>query len=260
METTLSQAYVTLRSLIGSQMEDIAVFERAEEHRAYWRPKKVRVVLLAESHVYTNASDLTATLDRSSLLPPDIPTGFVRLVYCMGYGENALLREPIETPRNSGTPQFWEIFHSCIHSVTTRMDFSPVHVSKTELSNRIRHKVSVLEQLRSNGIWLVDASIAALYQPGTPKQSPQWINQALAASWNAYTRQVVADANPEAILCVGLGVARALRPELTRLGIAWSAVRQPNARASTEEHLRSFAAYYAVCRDPKSICDVRFVG
>jgi hypothetical protein len=41
-----------------------------------------------------------------------LPRGFVRLVYCLAYGENELLDEAIES--NKGTPQFWKIFFSCL--------------------------------------------------------------------------------------------------------------------------------------------------
>ena len=42
-----------LAQLIGPEMEPISVIHRVEEHRAYWRPETTRLVLLAESHVYT---------------------------------------------------------------------------------------------------------------------------------------------------------------------------------------------------------------
>ncbi|MDQ6666242.1 MAG: hypothetical protein M3Z23_17830, partial [Acidobacteriota bacterium] len=57
--------------------------------------------------------------------PIDIPRGFVRLVYCLGYGESHLLDEPIEA-RNSGTPQFWKIFYSCLNPIQSSETFAPV--------------------------------------------------------------------------------------------------------------------------------------
>ena len=61
---------------------------RAEEHRSYWRPKNVRVLLLAESHAYTAREELERRLTISDDEFELVPQGFVRLVYCLGYGEN----------------------------------------------------------------------------------------------------------------------------------------------------------------------------
>ena len=55
--------------------------ERAETHRAFWRPPEVRVVLLAESHVFTGAADLERRIVRLPGAAVGIPPGFVRLVY-----------------------------------------------------------------------------------------------------------------------------------------------------------------------------------
>jgi len=106
----LEECHSRLVRLIGSSAEPIEVLQCAEEHRAYWRPERVRVVLLAESHVYTETSELDRRVVLPSFMGIDVPRGFVRLVYCLGYGENSLLDLPIFIPANSGTPQFWKIF------------------------------------------------------------------------------------------------------------------------------------------------------
>src|SRR5664279_1261332 len=65
----------------------------AECHRQFWKPEFLRLALVAESHVFTDADDLKATV-RSEFLPPaiaDLPTQFVRLIYCLGYGDNSIL-------------------------------------------------------------------------------------------------------------------------------------------------------------------------
>jgi len=82
-----------------------------EQHRWAWKPQNVRVLLVAESHVYTSAED-SALHVRTELLPErarHAPREFVRLVYCLGYGETWLLDS---RPRqsNAGTWQFWNIF------------------------------------------------------------------------------------------------------------------------------------------------------
>ena len=83
----------------------------------------MRVVLLAESHVFTGAADLERCIVRLPGAPAGIPTGFVRLVYCLGYGENDILDRRISEPPNTGTPQFWRIFASCVGGPPRSADF-----------------------------------------------------------------------------------------------------------------------------------------
>jgi hypothetical protein len=56
------------------------------QHRLIWRPSNPRLILVAESHVYTLDTDLRVGFDRSLLVkwfPPDVPAppyGLVNLV------------------------------------------------------------------------------------------------------------------------------------------------------------------------------------
>src|SRR5439155_983736 len=101
---TILECHSRLAALLGGGAESLDVLRRAEEHRRYWRPETVKVVLLAESHVYTTPEELARTISLPTSAPPDLPRGFVRLVYCLGYGENRLLNRSIESPANTGTP------------------------------------------------------------------------------------------------------------------------------------------------------------
>ncbi len=84
----------------------------AEECRLAWLPGRVRVLLLAESHIATSAADLAWRV----ALPPGLdwpgPRRFVRHIYCAGYGEPELVQGPPEAraplPRG-GTPLFWRL-------------------------------------------------------------------------------------------------------------------------------------------------------
>jgi hypothetical protein len=118
----------------------------------------------------------------------------------------------------------------------------------------------VLSVLRKRGIWLVDASIAALYFPGQSALTPREEGLVLQTSWDAYTRAVVAAAEPEAVLCIGIGVVRALRTRLDTIGIAWAGVPQPQAHLSAEKHRQMPAIYAAVCADPTEIRRAPAVG
>ncbi len=206
-------------------------------------------------------AELSSQLRPAQFFPAGLPRGFVRLVYSLGYGENEWLDSPIAAPPNTGTRQFWELFYSCVHRNLFARAVPPrFYISRTSAAPRMRNKLELLERLQDQGVWLVDASIAALYLPGRPKPSPAHIESVLQASWDSYAERVVAEASPDAILCVGYGVARALSARLDRSRIPWSAVPQPNARISTAEHLRAFAAYGAVCNNPSEIRNVSFAG
>lgn len=244
----LEECYSRLARLIGSSAEPIGVLQCAEEHRACWRPERVRVVLLAESHVYTELSELERRVILPSFIRNDVPQRFVRLVYCLGYGENNLLDRPIFDPRNSGTPQFWKIFYSCLNYVHANEDFAPI-LSRTPFPERIWNKVSLLQRLKEAGVWLVDASLAALYIPKRPKPSSVLVEAALRTSWDVYVGQIVKNANPSRIVCIGRGVARSLGDRLDRLGVPIVKVPQPNARLTSTEHLAVFQQYYAIVRN-----------
>lgn len=75
----LRAAHGRLAGILGEAAEPFEVLERVEEHRVYWRPLKPRVVLLAESHVYTVADELRRSLRPTVDLPTGLPGGFVRL-------------------------------------------------------------------------------------------------------------------------------------------------------------------------------------
>jgi hypothetical protein len=179
----------------------------------------------------------------------------VRFVYCLGYGENELLIEHIKS--NPGTWQFWKIFYSCINPVTSNASFAPVLKATTKLlKDRIGYKLKVLRQMKDQGIWLVDASISALYHPGRQKPAVDY-KQVLQTSWKEHVRSTIEESRPEGILCIGCGVARTLKDRLDELQIPWGVVPQPGARLPSEEHLRVFKKYRDVAKDPshvRSLC------
>jgi hypothetical protein len=109
MNSELNEARSRIADILGETAEPLEVLQRVEEHRLFWRPLKPRVILLAESHVYTRPEELLRTLRAMPEFPASMPKGFVRLVYALGYGEDTLLDEPITLRKNSGSPQYWTI-------------------------------------------------------------------------------------------------------------------------------------------------------
>lgn len=253
LNQSLRDCYSTLTPLLGESAEPFEVLARADEHREYWRPERVRLILLAESHVYTQAAELEHALKADPSLPAGIPMGYVRLVYALGYGEDKLLDRPISGSRNSGTPQYWKLFYSCLNAVRENADFAPVLASRTPLPDRLANKLAVLQGLKEQGVWLLDASIAALYSPMGPKPRPDTLANVIAQSWDGYVGPQVRQAQPEGILVIGRGVARTLDTRLNQLGMPWRAIDQPNARVSAQTHMDGFALCYRATRDPRSL-------
>jgi len=245
--TTLRDAYDQLSRLLP-EVEPFEALERAEAHRAFWRPPAVRVVLLAESHVFTGAADLERRIVRLPGAPVAIPPGFVRLVYCLGYGENDILDRRITEPPNAGTPQFWRIFASCIDGSPRSADFRATLGSSVPSHVRVANKLALLSQVREAGVWLLDASPAALYGPGGTKPSPRTIDQAIDLGYELHVRHAIEAATPSEIICVGKGVGDVLASRLRRTGANITVVPQPNARVTTAEHDLALATYRNVVR------------
>lgn len=246
---SLENCYGKLRTILGSEIEPIQVLRIADAHRRFWRPEKVKTILLAESHVYTSGEEAALTIQLPTNISSSAPQSFVRLVYCLGYGENYLLQNPIGNPKNGGTPQFWQVFHSCVNRVNCNEDFTTIQKTRTpDLCQRIQNKLQLLDTLKQKGIWLVDGSLAALYLPGRPKPSPKMREQALQTSWDCYVGQQVVQAKPEQIICIGNGVQRSL--DLRLQEVCWcpiTPIKQPNARMSAQERLQTFKKYFEIC-------------
>jgi hypothetical protein len=239
---TLHNTYLALQSVLGHQIEPFDSIALVEEYRRYFKPAQVKVLLLAESHVFTSDEDTNIII---SPIPGLInyPTRYAKFVYCLAYGERSLTKST-NHPKRDGTPQFWKIFYSCTNKVQHKDDFSPI-LGRTPEKERIKNKINVLISLKENGIWLVDTSIAALYKNGKKLNNMQ---KALSVSWQSYTKEVVLNANPQHVICIGKGVAREVEKDLEKnFQGRYSVVAQPNAFLSSEEHMKNYMYYSRVC-------------
>lgn len=241
MKTSLETIWHELRGEFGDRIEPFESWRAADELRRYWRPQKVRVVLLAESHVFTDASEASIRVGNSRFTDDSIPNAFVKLVYCLGYGENELLSRKMQA--NHGTRQFWEISYSSLHRVEHTSDFSNIHKTKTRsLSERIQNKLSILQELKEQGIWLLDASLAALY----PKPKVRGMYEScIAKSW-PYLFDLISEAHPEKLVVIGKGVRNRLESRIATLGVSWDWIHQPQARLKSEQHMENFQRLYGV--------------
>lgn len=224
--------------------KDVEPFESVklvEEYRQYWKPTKVKTILLAESHVFTDSKDMNIQLKNIDMLK-EYPKQYSKFVYCLGYGEKNLTQDTLH-PKRDGTPQFWKIFYSCINNIENNECFKPIQ-SSTPFEDRLKNKVNILQKMKEQGIWLVDTSIVALYKNGKkPKNMPDIINK----SWNSYTKKVILEASPENIIVIGKGVARTIESSLKSNNLQYTVIAQPNAHLSSDEHIKNFKSYYRLC-------------
>lgn len=137
-------------------LDSLIVAKKVEEYRQFWKPQKVNVILLAESHVYTNDEEfaLQCRKDLQDYFIKDYPTNFVRFVYCLCSGEPEMFRASFKHKRHT---QFWKIFCSCIAKTSTYLKFERILKRETTLNQRLTNKVSILKEMHDRGIWLLDA-------------------------------------------------------------------------------------------------------
>ena len=246
---TLCKAYCEIQRLIGDELteafggrkESFRAVKAVEKHRRYWKPAKVRVLLLAESHVFTSDADLKSI---TKYRLKGCPEEYVRLVYCLGYGENDLADVANNSP---GTPQYWKAFVSSVNPPDEE-HFRQVQKSHTRnLDERITNKVSTLYKMKQRGIWLVDASIVALYP--APNMPPKIRSAAIRISWKHHISRVIRSANPDKIIVIGHGVEDALYAELKETGIPFCSIKQPNAFMTSEERDLYHKTIHCLCSE-----------
>ena len=207
-----------------------------------------RVVLLAESHVFTSAAELERRIVRLPAAPAGIPDGYVRLVYCLGYGENGILDRRIDKPGNDGTWQFWRLFASCLDGPPRSADFRATYGSGVPDHVRVANKLQLLMRLRDAGVWLLDASPAALYTPGGAKPRPRLIDQAVDVGYELHVRHALEAAGPVAVVCVGMGVGAVLSARLRRLAAAVTVIPAPQAHKDAATHEAALASCQSIVR------------
>jgi hypothetical protein len=173
--------------------------------RKAWRPTRVRVLLVAESHVGEQKGDRRIRVQLPESIGKTLPKRYVRLVYCLGYGESQLCSG---VPRkNNGTWQFWDILGAIAAGHVGEKYQQPRRRESTD-EERLAWKLNVLHNLQTKGLWLVDASIAALYYPGkNPIRVP---NELICESFRRFVWPMVRRDRPKQVWVIGKRVGKAL--------------------------------------------------
>jgi len=242
-DTTIKNAYNRIQPILDGKVESLDSVELVDAYRQYFKPEKVKIVLLAESHVFTSDTEREIRIPPDRTLP-NYPNQYARFVYCLGYGEKELTQD-LKHPAQ-GTPQFWKVFYSCCHPVQDNSDFSPI-LRRTVFEDRVRNKIELLLDMKARGIWLIDASIVALY--GDNLFLGRAVKETLIKiSWDLHARGVVLGAAPDYVICIGRAVANVVEPDLQReFQGKYKIIAQPNARLSNAEHMKNYKDYFDIC-------------
>ncbi len=204
-------AGVKVLAAVKRRAEAEAVAIQAERHRWFWRPKNPKLLLVAESHVFTTAEDLAIRIDNTKLrpfskpgaIPP--PNEYVRLVYCLGYGEPEILANPPDGHRNPGTQNYWDIFGR----ITGRL---PQPLQRNEdLDQRLPWNIETLRQMCRQGVWLLDASVHAIYLGYGDRLPPATQRILHRQWWEGYGRCVIEGCHGARIWVIGKTVHKCLQ-------------------------------------------------
>ncbi len=158
--------------------ESYPVVKLVNDYRLYWKPQRVKTILFAESHVFTNELE---TAFKHTINLSDYPTSYVRFVYNLAYGQSDTLTDRV--PNNGGTPQFWKLFNE-IAGNKFRV------VNNLNQKDKLEQKIQLLQFLKDKGVWLLDCSIVGLYQNGQ-KPSINDMNDILVTSYLNYCKPIL---------------------------------------------------------------------
>jgi hypothetical protein len=219
----LIKAYnnISTYSTSSWKIENFNAAQLVHDYRMFWKPEKVNVLLLAESHVLTDLTDFARPFHSNSKIS-ECPYSYVRFVYCLGYGESGLFKN--NPPNNNkGTPQFWNLF-----SKTSQGKYRVLKKDEPILHKRIENKISLLEEMKNKGIWLLDASIVALYENGRKPENADY-KEVLKRSFKDYCLPIINFENPSLIVIIGKGVNKVIGSSIPT-SIPVEVIDQPQAR------------------------------
>ena len=200
--------------------ESYPVVKLVNDYRLYWKPQRVKTILFAESHVFTNELETTI---KHTLNLPGYPNSYVRFVYNLAYGQSDILSEPV--PNNSGTPQFWKLFNEIAEN-----KFRVVNNQNPK--DKLEQKIHLLQFLKDNGVWLLDCSIVGLYKNGQ-KPSNNVLNDILVTSYLNYCKPILLEEKPENILVIGKSIYSLFQFDLKQFNAHVDWIHQPNARVTS---------------------------
>jgi hypothetical protein len=201
----------TMSEELQIPLESPEYLERVASWRSAWRPQRVRILLVAESHVAEQSGDLNVNvaLPKELNTTVSLPQGFCRLVYCLGYGENDICHPKAQTNKN-GTWQFWDLFGSISAGFDASISPEMPRRNKSDTISRLKWKIKVLNTLADAGVWLEDASIIGLYASGKRPVNGNNYKKLIRESFEHFVWPSFEADQPEQVWVIGLGVGSVL--------------------------------------------------
>jgi hypothetical protein len=185
----------------------------------YWKPKDVKVLLLAESHVFTKQSEYSCLFTSHN----NTVSNYTRFIYCLGYGEKDFFKENSSIPKR-GTPQFWTLFNKTRHS-----NFAVLKKDERKFNQRIKNKFDLLQNMKNKCIWLIDTSIVGIYNQGK-KPINSVYKRILIDSYITNCEPIILGEKPNLIVIIGKGVNNAIGDLAKKHNISIEVIDQPQAR------------------------------
>ncbi|MDA8100169.1 MAG: hypothetical protein M0042_11120 [Nitrospiraceae bacterium] len=220
----MNETYAKLHALrLSFHVEPLEVVKLVHDYRMYWKPKTVKTLLLAESHVYTEIKATNHKHEFKEL--PNYPCRYVRFVYCLSYGENHRLNKIFDIRK--GTPQFWKLFNE---SVKGNFKIANNH----NRADKIKHKIMLLNKMKDDGVWLLDASIIGLYNNGLKPDYTEY-TKIVECSFESYCAPIINDIKPGRIIVIGKTVYDRIAAIINKRYPSSEWIHQPNARLKNED-------------------------
>jgi len=213
------------------RLEGLDTAKLVHDIRYFWKPEKVKTLLLAESHVFTPDEDTKIGFNEilqgiSGMV--DYPDRFANFVYCLGYGEKQILIDKTQS-KNGGTRQFWQLFNT-----TCENKYKVLAKSERNVQLRVLEKIALLKEMKNKGIWLLDCSFLAVYNEGD-KPSKKEMDKILSYSFNHYCLPIIKEEKPDKVIVIGKTVYDVIQkshPDV--ISNQWDWIHQPNARVRKE--------------------------
>ena len=141
--------------------------------------------------------------------------------------------------------QYWRLFHDAVSGPDAP------RIRQRNPTARALAKLQLLKELKLAGIWLVDASIIALYPRVV---SGNDYKNVLQACWEAHVANVIAGCSPSAVLIVGKGVNGAVGDLVKQAApqAEVAVVNQPNARMTNDQTCKERLKVFDLCRRHRS--------
>jgi hypothetical protein len=260
----IEQAYKIIKNTIpNTKVDSFNVIQKVEEYRQFWKPEKTNLILLAESHVYTDDYEFEVKCNRFKLeyFIKNYPTDFVRFIYCLAYGESDLLNKNIGS--NRGTPDYWKIFASSIAKGDSDLGFNRILKEDNPYFPRLRNKVNILQEMKRRGIWLLDASLVGIYKAIdaihdnvlTNKQRFEIKKTIFTICWDNHLRDIIAEEKPKHVIVIGKGyysvegiLEDRLRQIKSILKVNYTVLPQPQGvRLPSEGQMEVYRQYQRIC-------------